>query len=62
MFDLDLQHPLEIFGRHGTHELVDNVAVAPDDERFRHAVNTPLDCSAAVAVGADNMKRIAMTA
>ena len=41
-FDLEFQHPLEILGRHGTHELVDNVAVAPDDERFWHAVDTPL--------------------
>ena len=42
--------------------LVDDLALAVDDERLGHAVDAPLDGAAAVRVGADGRERIAVAA
>src|SRR6185295_19422948 len=48
--------------RHRADQLVDDGAVASDDERLRHAIDAPLDRGAAIAVNADDAERIAVAA
>ena len=42
--------------------LIDDARIAADHERFRHAVNAPLDSGAAALVGAGRGERIAVAA
>src|SRR3954471_19747622 len=62
LLDLDLEHAIDILRRHRADQLVDDGAIASDDERLRHAVNAPLDRGAAVAVDADDAEGIAVAA
>src|ERR1700704_1280278 len=62
LVDFDLEHDVDIGCRHRADHLVDNGALAADDEGLRHAVNPPFDPGAAVAVDTDNSVRVAVTA
>ena len=62
LVDLGLEHGVDIVRRDRADQLVDDGAVAPDDEGFRHAIDAPFDRGAAVAVDADNAERIAVAA
>src|SRR4051812_21061149 len=62
LVDLGLEHAFKIRWRHRPDHLVDDGALAPDDERFRHAVDAPFDRGAAVAVDADHAERISVAA
>ena len=53
---------VDIVRRDRADQLVDDRAVAADDECFRHAVDAPFDRGAAVAVDADGAERIAVAA
>src|SRR5579863_1392118 len=62
LVDLGPKHGVDIFRRDRTDQFVDDGAFAPDDEGFRHAIDTPFDRGAAVGIDADNAKRIAIAA
>src|SRR5262245_66172367 len=58
--DFRLEHALDVLRRDRSDQLVRDAAVGADDERFRHAVDPPVDRGAAVLVGADGGERIAV--
>ena len=60
--DLRHQNGLEVLGRDGSDELVGNARIAADDEGFGNAIDAPLDCRAAVLVGAGGGEWIAVAA
>src|SRR5664279_6661388 len=62
LVDFDLEHGVDIGRRHRADHLVDDGALAADDEGLRHAVNPPFDPGAAVAVDTDDSVRVAVTA
>ena len=62
LFDLRLQRRFQIAGADRPDQLERDAAVAADHESFRHAVDAPVDRGAAVCVGADRGKRIAVAA
>src|SRR5258707_2588848 len=62
LLDLGLHDLHHVFRRDRPHQLVGDLAVAPDDEGFRNAINAPFDRSASVGVGARSRERIAVAA
>src|SRR5712672_3055096 len=62
LFDLDLEHAVEIGRSHRSDHLVDDSALAPDHKGLGYAVDAPFDRGAAVAVDADDAERIAVAA
>src|ERR1019366_130066 len=62
LVDLGLEHGVDIIRRHRADHLVNDGAFATDDEGLRHAIDTPFDRGATVAVDADNAVRIAVAA
>src|SRR5678815_1880375 len=62
LLDLDLEHAVDVLRRHRSDQLVDDGALAPDQEGFGYAVDTPFDRGAAVAVDADDAERVAVAA
>src|SRR5450759_3380523 len=62
LVDLDPEHGVDIIRRHRADHLVNDGAFAADDEGLRHAIDTPFDRGATVAVDADNAVRIAVAA
>src|SRR6202790_5094449 len=62
LVDLGLEHIVEILRRQRADHLVENGAVAPDNEGFGHPIDAPFDRGAAVAVDADYAERVAVTA
>src|SRR5215813_983151 len=62
LLDLRLEHRIDVLRRDGADELVGDAAVAPDQEGLRDPVYAPVDGGAAVLVGADHGKGIAVTA
>src|SRR6267378_5933431 len=61
-FDFDLEDGVDVVGGDRADHLVDNGAFATDHEGLRHAIDTPFDRGAAVAIDADNAERIAVAA
>src|SRR5262249_47683757 len=62
LVDLGSHDAVEIVRRDRADQLVEDLAVAADDEGFGHAIDAPFDRGAAVAVDADDGERIAVTA
>ncbi len=60
--DLGPELACDVLGRDSADQLVGDAAVASDHERFRHAIDAPLDRGAAVAVDADDVERVAVAA
>ena len=62
LLDLRLEDLVEVRLGDRADQLVGNIAVAADDEGFRHAVDAPFHRGAAVAVRARRHERIAVAA
>src|ERR1700704_47118 len=62
LLDFDLEHGVDVVGCDRADHLVDDGAFSPDHEGLRHAIDTPFDRGAAVAIDADDAKRIAVAA
>src|SRR5712672_3097049 len=62
LLDLWLYDLLDVFRRNRPHQLIGDLAVAADDEGFRHAVNAPFDRGASADIGARSRERIAVAA
>ncbi len=62
LFDLRLEHGVEIVGGDRADQLVGDAGVAADHESLRHAIDAPFDRGAAALVGARRGERIAVTA
>src|ERR1700736_5401366 len=62
LLDLPLEHAFKIRRRYRADHFVDDSALPPDHEGFRHAVDAPFNRGPAVAVDADHAERIAVAA
>src|ERR1700682_3698497 len=62
LLDFDLEHGVDVVGCDRADHLVDDGAFAPDHEGLRHAIDTPFDRGAAVAIDADDAERIVVAA
>ncbi len=62
LLDLRLEQRFIIFRRDRSDKLVGDAAVAADHERFRHAIDAPIDRGAAALIGAGGDERIAVAA
>src|SRR3954469_19205593 len=60
LLDLRLEHAIEVGLGDRADQLVGDIAVAADDEAFRHAVDAPFHRGAAIAVGAGRREWIAI--
>src|ERR1700712_3025531 len=62
LFQLRLEHALEIRRGYRADHLVEDGAFAADHKRLRHAIDAPFDRGAAVAVDPDKAERVAVAA
>src|ERR1700733_10012990 len=62
LVDFGAQFGVDVIRGNRADHLVDDGALASDDEGLGHAIDPPFDRSAAVAIDADNAERVAVAA